>query len=242
MAERILVVDDDRQLTSFLERFLCKQGYQVDSAAGAIQMGKLMEHRECDLLVLDIGLPDGDGFEITREIRRHSHLPIVVLTARDEVFDRVIGLELGADDYVTKPFEPRELLARIKSVLRRSHLNDASPNAVDPDDRSATRHFDNFQIDLVRRIVSRKSDGATLSLTSTEYALLLALTARPGQIMDRSAILAALYGNSTTVTDRSIDAHIARLRRKLGDREREAPLIQTVHGVGYLLGTTVTEE
>ena len=236
MAERILVVDDDRQLTSFLERFLTKQGYQVSTSATATQMGLVMEHQEFDLIVLDIGLPDGDGFEVTREIRKSSELPIIVLTARDEVFDRVIGLELGADDYITKPFEPRELLARIKSVLRRSRTRASAPA---PAANVRFRDFSGFRMDLVSRTLCRSSDNSAIGVTSTEYALLLALTDRPGKVLSRSEILDALYGNSTAVTDRAIDAHIVRLRRKLGKGGSETSLIRTVHGVGYTIAASI---
>jgi DNA-binding response OmpR family regulator len=236
MPERILVVDDDRQLTSFLERFLSKQGYQVSVAATATQMGLMMEHQEFDLIVLDIGLPDGDGFEVTREIRKSSELPIVVLTARDEVFDRVIGLELGADDYLTKPFEPRELLARIKSVLRRSRPPEPSVPAAASE---RFREFSGFRMDLVSRSLCRASDKAPVSVTSTEYALLLALTDHPGRVLTRSQILDALYGNSTAVTDRAIDAHVVRLRRKLNANDGEMSIIRTVHGVGYTLAAPI---
>jgi DNA-binding response OmpR family regulator len=236
MTERILVVDDDQQLTSFLDRFLSKQGYAVACAATATQMGLLMEHNEYDLIVLDIGLPDGDGFEVTREIRHSSEMPIVVLSARDEVFDRVIGLELGADDYLTKPFEPRELLARIKSVLRRSrHPGESSSAAAN----ERFRLFSRFRMDLVSRTLHHASDNAPIGLTSTEYALLLALTDSPGKVLARSEILDAIYGNSTAATDRAIDAHIVRLRRKLGDCDTETSLIRTVHGVGYMFAATI---
>lgn len=237
MPERILVVDDDRQLTSFLERFLNKQGYQVSSVATATQMGLVMEHQEFDLIVLDIGLPDGDGFEVTREIRKSSELPIVVLTARDEVFDRVIGLELGADDYITKPFEPRELLARIKSVLRRSR---PSTPAASGAARERYREFSVFRMDLELRTLHSSTDNATIDVTSTEYALLLTLTDHPGQVLPRAKILDSMYGNSTAVTDRAIDAHIVRLRRKLDQGESETSVIRTIHGVGYTLATSIT--
>ncbi|MCK8464019.1 response regulator transcription factor [Aliiroseovarius sp. S1339] len=236
MAERILVVDDDRQLTSFLDRFLSKQGYRVTTAGTASQMGLAMEHQEFNLIVLDIGLPDGDGFELTREFRKHSNLPIIVLTARDDVFDRVIGLELGADDYITKPFEPRELLARVKSVLRRSGADDAPVLEGAPE---RYRDFSGFRIDLVSRMLSLRDDGTEINVTSTEYALLLALTDTPGKVLARSEILEALYGNSTAVTDRAIDAHMVRLRRKLGQGDGEAPLIRTVHGVGYTIAASI---
>jgi DNA-binding response OmpR family regulator len=239
MAEQILVVDDDLQLTSFLDRFLTKQGFSVTCAATATQMGLMMEHAEYDLIVLDIGLPDGDGLEVMREIRRSSEMPIVVLSARDEVFDRVIGLELGADDYLTKPFEPRELLARIKSVLRRTR----TPGV--PDQKEAEvrrRNFAGFSLDLIARTLSRMEDGSTVPLTSTEYALLLALSERPGQVLNRAIIVGSVYGHSTAITDRAVDAHVARLRRKIDQGDTDTSLIQTVHGVGYTLASAVNFE
>jgi DNA-binding response OmpR family regulator len=235
MAERILVVDDDRQLTSFLDRFLSKQGYAVSIAASAAQMGLMMEHAEFDLLVLDIGLPDLDGFEITREIRRTSRLPIVILTARDEVYDRIIGLEMGADDYVCKPFEPRELLARIKSVLRRALPVEDVPKAVQS---AQTLTFAGYVLDLITQNL-RDTDGLVVPLTSTEFTLLKILAERPGKVMTRAHILETLYGNATGVTDRAIDAHIARLRSKIETAEADALLIRTVHGVGYCLAASV---
>lgn len=235
MAERILVVDDDGQLTSFLERFLTKQGFAVATAASATQMGLLLEHREFDLLVLDVGLPDMDGFEVTREIRRTSRVPIVMLTARDEVFDRIIGLEMGADDYLTKPFEPRELLARIKSVLRRTQ-----PADVRPEERPAARTltFGGYTLDLAEQNL-RDAAGTIVPLTSTEFSLLRALAEHPGEVMSRMAILETVYGSATAITDRAIDAHIARLRRKIDTPQSDTSLIRTIHGAGYSLATLV---
>lgn len=234
MAERILVVDDDRQLTSFLERFLVKQGYTVSTAASATQMGLVMEHGDFDLLVLDVGLPDLDGFEVTREIRRTSRLPIVMLTARDEVYDRIIGLEMGADDYVCKPFEPRELLARIKSVLRRAHPNDA---ASETEQSPRVLTFAGYSLDLIAQNL-RDATGTVVPLTSTEYTLLKILAERPGKVMTRAHILESIYGNATAITDRAIDAHIARLRRKIEQADADTPLIRTVHGMGYCLAVS----
>jgi len=235
MAERILVVDDDRQLTSFLERFLVKQGYSVSVAASATQMGLVMEHEDFDLLVLDVGLPDLDGFEITREIRRTSRLPIIMLTARDEVYDRIIGLEMGADDYMSKPFEPRELLARIKSVLRRAHPTDTdTPSAQ----TSQVLTFAGYCLDLTTQTL-RETAGNVVPLTSTEYTLLRILAEHPGKVMTRANILENIYGNATAITDRAIDAHIARLRRKIDLSDADTSLIRTVHGVGYCLAVSI---
>lgn len=229
MSDSILVVDDDRQLTSFLDRFLTKQGFSVHAVGSATQMGLAMEHRDFDLVLLDVGLPDIDGFEVTRELRRTSRLPIILLTAREEVYDKIIGLELGADDYVSKPFEPRELLARIRSVLRRSKGVVGTPDAL-PEIR--TIRFLGFVLDLPRRHLSGP-DNVSVPLTGMEFALLRMLAENAGSVVSRDRIMQSVYGNSPNVTDRAIDAHMARLRKKLeGDTLRD-PLIRTIHGSGY---------
>lgn len=231
MTDHVLVVDDDRQLTSFLERFLSKQGFMVHSVGSATQMGLAMEHRDFDLVLLDVGLPDIDGFEVTRELRRSSRLPIILLTARDEVFDKIIGLELGADDYLTKPFEPRELLARIRSVLRRSQTPGAATEAL-PEVRCI--RFLDFALDLPRRRLAGPDD-ASVPLTGMEFNLLRVLAENAGNVVSRDRIMQSVYGKGGNVTDRAIDAHIARLRRKIRtDAHPESP-IRTVHGAGYSL-------
>ena len=197
-------------------------------------MGLAMEHDDFDLLVLDIGLPDLDGFEITRQIRRTSNLPIIMLTARDEVYDRIIGLELGADDYMSKPFEPRELLARIKSVLRRGQPIEAAPQA---DKSPEMLTFAGYCLDLIAQTL-RDGNGALVQLTSTEFTLLRVLAERPGKVMSRAHILENIYGNATAITDRAIDAHIARLRRKIDPSDADTSLIRTVHGMGYCLAVS----
>ncbi len=234
MTERILVVDDDRQLTEFLGRFLSKQGYQVASAGSATQLGLLMEHGEFDLILLDIGLPDIDGFQITRELRKTTQTPIILLTVRDEVYDKVIGLEMGADDYVAKPFEPRELLARIRAVLRRAPKEPANTGQM----KTRNLAFSVFRIDVDSRQVTDE-DGRALPLTSTEYTLLLALVQRPGDVARRDHLMDILYSGAVHVTDRAIDAHIARLRRKLAAAGAGDDLIKTVHGLGYTLAAKV---
>lgn len=235
MPEKLLVVDDDRQLTSFLDRFLTKQGYQVSTAGSGTQMGLAMEHRDFDLLLLDVGLPDTDGFEITRELRRLSRLPIILLTARDEVYDKIIGLEIGADDYVAKPFEPRELLARVRSVLRR-----AKPFAEKADASSEISRysFSGFVLDVLRRRVSGPN-AEKLPLTAMEFRVLRLLVEHAGSVVSRDRIMQALYGNCVSATDRAIDAHVARLRKKLAQQGSRDGLIQTVHGTGYALAAPV---
>ena len=237
MQAHILIVDDDRQLTAFLQRFFEKQGFRVATAASASQMRGPMARNDIALIVLDLNRPDADGFEVARELRRSARTPLIMLTARDDVYDRIIGLELGADDYVTKPFEPRELLARIKAVLRRTQKAETRGEAVLP--ASGKLVFSGLSLDLVSRRLTRLSDGVPVGLTSTEFALLRALAERGGEVLSRARILETVYGNATSITDRAIDAHIARLRRKIDPDSAEASLIQTVHGEGYILASAV---
>jgi len=189
------------------------------------------------LLILDLVLPDEDGLEVARKLRKTTDIPIIMLTARDEVYDRIVGLELGADDYVTKPYEPRELLARVRTVLRRY----SNPEAGDQPAQKNRRllRFDDFEIDTVTTSVRRLSDQAVLDLTSTEFTLLRALAECGGEVLSREKILDAIYGNAVTITDRAIDAHIARLRKKLAAADARSDIIRTIHGVGYKLTAQV---
>jgi len=232
MHERILVVDDDRQITELLERFLSKHAYHVSSAGSATQMGLLMEHSEFDLVILDVGLPDIDGFQVTRELRKTSTMPIILLTVRDEVYDKIIGLELGADDYIAKPFDARELLARMRAVLRRSVESTSVPGPSEVD----VVGFSGFRLDAETRKVTA-SGGYEVPLTSTEFALLFAFVQRSGEALPRHELMKLIYGTSVHVTDRAIDAHVARLRRKLEASGGQRDLIKTIHGIGYSLAT-----
>lgn len=237
MQGNLLIVDDDRQLATFLERFFAKHGYRATSVGSGAQARAILARRSFDLIVLDLILPDIDGLEIARELRREARTPIIMLTARDEVYDRIVGLEIGADDYLTKPYEPRELLARVKAVLRRSHPLDQGHEPGLPPARQLV--FAGLALDLVARRLTHSSDGTAIALTGTEFALLRALAERAGEVLTRPAILRIVYGNAVSVTDRAIDAHIARLRRKLNDGDGGSSLIQTVHGEGYILATEV---
>lgn len=234
MQKHILIVDDDQQVTFFLKRFFAKHGYAASTAASSADLFNALAAQTFDLIILDLILPDEDGFEAARRIRQKNDTPIIMLTARDEVFDRVVGLELGADDYVTKPYEPRELLARVRSVLRR--YNGHEPIASD---RHTRLRFDDVELDLVKASANRMSDSANLNLTSTEFALLRALAEAGGAPLTRAEILSSVYGNSVQITDRAIDAHVARLRRKLSGAPSASELIKTLHGVGYKLTADV---
>jgi DNA-binding response OmpR family regulator len=234
MPESILIVDDDHQITEFLERFLSKHGFKTASAGSATQMGLLMEHRAFELIILDVGLPDADGFQVVRDLRQGSSIPIVLLTVRDEVYDKIIGLEMGADDYIAKPFEPRELLARIRSVLRRTSGKLDAP-VVSPNGETV---FSGFMLNIETRVLT-SPDNDPVALTSTEYTLLAALLHRTGEVVRRDQLMDLLYSGSVHVTERAIDAHIARLRRKLENSGGRADLIKTAHGAGYVLAAKI---
>ncbi|MFD0981602.1 response regulator [Tropicimonas aquimaris] len=235
MSKHILVVDDDRQITDLLERFLKKQGFRVATAGSATQMGLLMEHRDFDLLILDVGLPDIDGFQVTRELRKTSAMPIIMLTVRDEVYDKIIGLEVGADDYVAKPFEPRELLARMRAVLRRT---ESAPALLGLAGGARQVTFSGFELNMDTQKV-RCGRGNDVPLTSSEFTLLAALVQKAGQVVTRDQLMDLLYAGSIHVTDRAVDAHIARVRRKLTLAGNDGELIKTVHGQGYCLASEV---
>jgi len=236
MTQTILIVDDDMQLTSFLSRFLAKHGFAAKTVSSGAQTRAVFDPETFALIVLDLNLPDADGLELAREIRLVAQTPIIMLTARDEVFDRIVGLELGADDYLTKPYEPRELLARIKAVLRRTPAA-----AVQPEKGAEASKilFSGFELDLVKRSLRLVAGDISIPLTGTEFTLLRALAESAGAVLARPRIMDVLYGNSTTVTDRAIDAHVTRLRRKIDDAGAGASLIQAVHGEGYVLATEV---
>lgn len=235
MAKHVMVVDDDRQITEFLSRFLTKQGYQVATAGSATQMGLIMEHREFDLLILDVGLPDIDGFQVTRELRKTSAMPIILLTVRDEVYDKIIGLEIGADDYVAKPFEPRELLARMRAVLRRADGDVSSQVSVG---LCRQVSFSGFDLDPATRKVTSPY-GDDVPLTFSEFTLLAALVDRAGDVVSRDQLMDLLYSGSIHVTDRAVDAHVARVRRKLRIAGADGEVIRTVHNQGYCISANV---
>lgn len=238
MNEHILVVDDDVQITSFLKRYLEKQGFSVSCAATGQQMRDALKQNNVDLCVLDVGLPDADGFELTREVRHDSDLPIIVLSVRNEAFDRIFGLEFGADDYVTKPFEPRELVARIRSVLRRTKNDGGAPSRTNST-RQVLR-FGTWTVNLSERTVVHTQDTRDAGLTSMEFDLLRALIEQPRVALSRDQLFDLTRGQSTVVGDRAIDVHIMRLRKKLEPDSRQPRYIKTIHGIGYCLADDVT--
>ncbi len=238
MSELILIVDDDPQITSFLKRYLEKQGFSTICVGSGKQMREVLEREPVDLCVLDVGLPDANGFELTQEIRRNSNLPIIVLSARDESYDRIFGLEFGADDYVTKPFEPREFVARIRSVLRRSKIEALAKKNITP--KQTLLQFGHWIMNLGERTLTHSETGKDANLTSMEFDLLRALVEQPRMVLSRDQLLDRARGFNAIVGDRTIDVHIMRLRKKIEPDHNQPRFIKTIHGVGYCLAEDVS--
>ena len=220
----ILVVDDEPKILALARDYLEHAGFGVRTAADGPSALEAVRRERPDLVVLDLGLPGLDGLDVTRSIRRDSSLPIIMLTARDDELDKLLGLELGADDYLTKPFSPRELVARIRAVLRR-----ADRTLVDP--TSETVRAGELTLDLPR--MRAELAGRVVDLTPTEFQLLATLARQPGRIFTRSQLLDAVHGVAFESYERAIDAHIKNLRRKLEPDTRRPTYILTVYGVGY---------
>ncbi len=230
----IMVVDDDREIRDLLGRFLEKHSLRVTTVRDAREARRAWTNGHYQLIVLDLMLPGESGLDLARWLRSASNVPIVMLTAMGEETDRIIGLELGADDYVPKPFNPRELLARIRAVLRRAG---DSPTPRGEAGARAMR-FASWTLEPARRRLLNP-EGAEVALTGGEYDLLLALVERPNRVLTRDMLLDLLRGRQAGPFDRAIDVAISRLRRKLEDDGRNAQLIKTVRGGGYVLAATV---
>lgn len=211
---RVLVVEDDPAVAEPLIAGLQRHGFDVGSCGYAIQVVPAVQEQDPHVVVLDLGLPDGDGLDVLKEIRRFSDVPVIILTARGEETDRVIGLELGSDDYVVKPFSVRELAARIRAISRRRRAEPASTT-------------DRIVVDRARHEVT--VDGTQVDLTAKEFALLAVLAEEPGRVITRQELFSRVWDPVWTGTGKTLDVHIASLRRKLGDND----LIETVRGVGY---------
>ena len=220
-ARRILIADDEPDLRRMLTAYLKAEGFEPSVAADGPQALERVRAEAPDLVVLDVGMPGIDGFEVLQRIRADSDVPVIMLTARSEEVDRVVGLTVGADDYVTKPFSPRELAARIKAVLRRGRR---------PGEEEVLR-FPGLSIDIARREVLR--DGEPASLTTLEFDLLAALASGPGRVFTRDQLLQRVWGFDYFGVDRVVDVHVANIRKALGDDAADPAIIGTVRGVGY---------
>jgi two-component system OmpR family response regulator len=233
-APHILIVDDDREIRDLLGRFLERQGLRVSLARDAREARKLWPLGRYHLVVLDLMLPGESGLDFARWLRGQSDVPIVMLTAMGEETDRIVGLELGADDYVAKPFNPRELLARIRAVLRRA--NGDGERAKEPPPKAI--RFAGWTLEPARRRLLNPQ-GAEVTLTGGEYELLTVLVERANRVLTRDMLMDLLHGRQAGPFDRAIDVAVSRLRRKLEDDGRNPSLIKTVRGGGYVLAATV---
>jgi DNA-binding response OmpR family regulator len=220
---RVLVIDDDSRLFELIESYLGENGIHALHAQDGRRGLEELSRGAFDAVLLDVMMPGMDGLEVLRKIRTHGRVPVIMLTAKGDETDRVVGLELGADDYLGKPFSPRELLARLRAVLRR-----AQPAALE--ERLAAA---DVVVDIASRSV--QVSGQIVELTGLELDLLVALLRRAGRVVPRTALLEEAGRNDVTVSERTVDVHISNLRRKIGDRDRKPPLIRAVRGVGYVL-------
>src|SRR4051812_25050133 len=223
MASRVLLIDDDARLPELLASYLGQNGVTLTAAADGPKGLAALEAGVFDAVLLDVMMPGLDGLEVCRRIRDKSRVPVIMLTAKGDETDRVVGLELGADDYVAKPFSPRELLARLRAVLRRTQ----------PEAMAETVRVGDISIEVAARAV--RVAGAAVDLTGIEFDLLLALARRPGRVVPRETLLEQAGRGDVAVGDRTVDVHVSHLRRKLGDDPRSPKLIKTVRGVGYVL-------
>jgi two-component system OmpR family response regulator len=226
MAKRVLVVDDDPHIREIICFALQQAGMEVETAQDGAETLRCVERARPDLVVLDIGLPEIDGLEVCRRLRKAGDVPILFLSARAEEIDRVVGLELGGDDYVTKPFSPRELVARVNAILKRAGSTPAPIEGVTIERGRLRLDFERFEVVF---------DGAPLQLTALEFAILRMLATRPGVVFSRERIMAGAYAHNIHVSDRTIDSHIRNIRAKFAERGCDG-IVDTVHGVGFRLG------
>jgi len=232
--DHILIVDDDRDIRDLLSEYLHKQGYRASTAADGRAMRSVLSRAAPDLIVLDLMLPGEDGLTLCREVRAHSDIPIIILTARGDEVDRIVGLEMGADDYLAKPFSPRELVARIKSILRRSR---SLPTNLKPDQAKALRFAGWTLAIATRNLISPQ--GVTVSLSGTDYKLLRIFLDHPNRVLNRDQLIDLTQSRDAGPFDRSIDLQVSRLRRRLNDNPKEPSIIKTARGEGYVLAAEV---
>lgn len=232
----IMVVDDDREICSLLSQFLTRHGLRVTTARDGAEMTKFLETARVDLVVLDLMLPGDDGLALCRQIRSSCGTPVVMLTAMGEDVDRIIGLEMGADDYLAKPFNPRELLARIKAVLRRS--GGVAQSAAELAASGRVLSFENWRLDLAKRELKNAEEELVI-LSSGEFDLLQAFAEHPRRVLTRDQLLDLARGRTATLFDRSVDIQVMRLRRKIELDPKDPQLIKTVRSGGYMFTPTV---
>jgi DNA-binding response OmpR family regulator len=243
---QILVADDDPRIRAMLRRYLTEEGFAVAEAADGAALRGQFAHARPDLVLLDLVMPGEDGLSLARFIRQQGKVPIIMLTGKGDVIDRVAGLEAGADDYIAKPFHLREVLARIRTVLRRAETAAAASPAPPPGDappggESKLLVFEGWRLDLLKREL-RRGDGTKVGLTSGEYDLLCAFARSPNRVLNRDQLMDMVKGREWAANDRAIDAQIVRLRRKVESDPKNPALIKTVRGGGYVFAAGVKSE
>ena len=227
--KRLLIVDDDAGLRDLLERYLTNEGFEVEAVPDGTAMESCLSRERRDLVILDLMLPGEDGLSLARRLRTESDIPIIMLSARGEDVDRIVGLEVGADDYMPKPFNPRELLARIRAVLRRRTVSAAEDR---PGEADRPCRFGPYRVDVAAQRLTR--DGKAVPLTTGEFTLLRIFVERPNRVLSRDTLLDLIKGYERTPFDRSIDVRVARLRSKIEPDSKEPRYIRTIWGEGYL--------
>ena len=226
----LLIVDDDREIRDLVSRFFVKHGYKIATASDARTMEAILAVSAIDLVILDLMLPGKDGLELCRDLRARSSVPILMLTAMGDETDRIVGLEMGADDYIAKPFNPRELLARVRAILRRTS---AAATVGRPAGAPKRMRFAGWSLDLGRRRLEAP-DGLIVDLTTGEYELLIAFAERPQRVLTRNQLLDLARGRDATPFDRSIDVQVSRIRKKIEADPKAPEMIVTVRGDGYM--------
>jgi len=238
MNAKILVVDDDNEIRELLDEYLTKSGYQVLTVKDGVELKAQLQFGYPDLILLDVMLPGDDGFTICQQVRRSSDVPIIMLTAVSDDTDQIIGLEIGADDYIAKPFSPRHLIARIKAVLRRSQLSnersiDSLPKAI---------VFGDWSLDTLAHKITHLKDHQQHDLSGSDFNLLMLFLSRPNEVLDRDTISHATRGREALPLERGIDVQLSRLRQRLGDSGKYPNYIKTMRGNGYILSVPVSYE
>lgn len=231
LMKQILIIDDDPSIRNMLKRYLSLEGYSVLTGSNSVTMNRLMSEHSIDLVILDLMLAGEDGLVLARQIRKTTDVPIIILTIKGDEIDRIIGFEIGADDYIPKPFNPRELLARIKSVLRRAYKS--RPAETNPLETRQVAHFANWRLNLMDRELTSDAN-APIPLTTGEFSLLSILVTHPNRVLSRVQLLDYINEGTRYPFDRSIDIRVMRLRRKIEEKPKIPAIIMTVRGTGYL--------
>ena len=233
----ILIVDDEAEVRRLLEAGLTAEGYAVSEAADGAGLLAVLDKKRVDLITLDVRLGGEDGFNLAREVRAKNNVPIIMISGKGDMIDRVVGLELGADDYIAKPFHMREVLARVRAVLRRYESQGSESGRAAQAEKGARFEFDSWQLDPARRAL-KTPEGNDCELTTAEFNLLQLLVERPGRVLSRDELMDLLKGHDWTPLDRSIDGLVARLRKKI-ERGEVPQMVKTVRGVGYVFAAQV---